>query len=171
METAPQYREKSEKGLGLLSLLQGTQKVRPRRKGKGRGSHSETEDRRDKGQEAQTRGARGRPTSWSLKLRRQGPLKPEEPKLGSEGQAPGKPGLASLAPALEAQERRRGKRLHFEKCVCSCGKKKPLFSPALPDLSLWYTDPCAPTPANRLGVQESGAAPGPEMILAHVPTL
>lgn len=48
METAPQYREKSEKELALLSLLQGTQKVRPRRKGKSQGRHSETEDRRDK---------------------------------------------------------------------------------------------------------------------------
>lgn len=48
METDTQYREKSEKELALRSLLQGTQKVRPRRKGKSQGRHSETEDRRDK---------------------------------------------------------------------------------------------------------------------------
>ncbi|EGW13047.1 hypothetical protein I79_023899 [Cricetulus griseus] len=53
-------------------------------------------------------------------------------KLGSEGQESGKPGLASLAPALEAQERRRGKRLHFEKCVCGCGKNEPLVLSSTP---------------------------------------
>lgn len=41
METVPQYREKRGKGLALLSLLQGTQKVRPRRKGKSWARHSE----------------------------------------------------------------------------------------------------------------------------------
>lgn len=78
METAPQYREKSEKELALLSLLQGTQKVRPRRKGKNQGRHSETEDRRDK----EAKRLRHEEPLGSLKPCRQRPRKPGGRKAG-----------------------------------------------------------------------------------------
>lgn len=83
METAPQYREKNEKELALLSLLQGTQKVRPRRKGKGRvDAQRDRRQKRQRPRGSDTRSHRQTHELGSLKIRRQEPLKPEERKAG-----------------------------------------------------------------------------------------
>lgn len=72
--------ERREKGLALLSLLQETQKMRPRRKGKSRGRHSERQKtlktKRPRGSD--TRSQRQNQELGSLKLRRQELRKPEE---------------------------------------------------------------------------------------------
>lgn len=95
-----------------------------------RDSDRDPKDRRQRRRAAPGPGGPSEPGS----PRSQGPLNREEtlswalsarhPR--SQSQAPGKPGPASLAPALGAREKRRGKwRLHFEKCVCGCEKGTP----------------------------------------------